>query len=104
MTSGTACLLIHFDSRRPDFETIAPNSTIRKRDGARLPGVQTMVDVEDVRRIAASLRDVIADDATHSFRVGGTGFAWPYPERVHPTRARVPRLDIFVMRVAGEDD
>src|SRR4051812_48336072 len=63
-----------------------------------------MVDLEDVRRIALSLPNVDEEDSKVHFRVGGTGFAWPYPERVHPKLARVPRLDIFVVRVAGEDD
>ena len=63
-----------------------------------------MVDVDDVRRIALSLPDVTGDDAGTAFRLGKTGIAWPYPERVHPKRARVPRLDIFVIRVADEDD
>lgn len=63
-----------------------------------------MVDVDDVRRIALSLPDVTADDAGNAFHAGKTGIAWPFPERVHPKRARVPRLDIFVIRVADEDD
>lgn len=63
-----------------------------------------MVDVDDVRRIALALPDVTADEARHAFHVGKTGIAWPYPERVHPKRARVPRLDIFVIRVVDEDD
>jgi hypothetical protein len=63
-----------------------------------------MVDLEDVRRIALSLPHVDEEDSKAHFRVGGTGFAWPSPERVHPNKARVPRFDIFVIRVAGEDD
>lgn len=63
-----------------------------------------MGDVRDVRRIALSLPDVTADQAETTFHVGKTGTAWPYPERVHPKRARVPRLDIFVIRIADLDD
>ena len=64
-----------------------------------------MVDEHDVRRIAArSLPQTNEDEESFSFSTNRTGFAWLYPERVHPKRARVPRLDIFVVRVAGEDD
>lgn len=61
-----------------------------------------MVDEHDVRRVAMSLSDVTEDGS--SFRVNGALVAWPYPEKVHPKRARVPRLDIFAIRVADEDD
>jgi len=63
-----------------------------------------MADVRDVRRIALSLVNVSTDQAETAFHVGKTGIAWPYPERLHPKRARVPRLDIFVIRVANLDD
>lgn len=49
-----------------------------------------------------SLPDVAEDGL--SFRVNGALFAWPYPERIHPKKARVPRTDIFVIRVADLDD
>lgn len=62
-----------------------------------------MVDEHDVRDIALSVPDVTGDDG-FSFRLGKTGVAWRYPERVHPKKARVPRNDIFVIRVADEDD
>ncbi len=67
-------------------------------------GNRAMIDVQDVRRIALSLADVTGDEAGTTYHVGKTGIAWPYRERVHPKRARVPRLDIFVIRVADEDD
>jgi hypothetical protein len=63
-----------------------------------------MVDEHDVREIALSLPDVTEGDGGFSFGVNKTGIAWPYPERVHPKKARVPRKDIFVVRVADEDD
>lgn len=63
-----------------------------------------MVDEHDVRRIALALPGTVEDDSPFGFRVGKTGFAQPYPERVHPRKARVPRLDVFVVRVAGLDD
>ena len=62
-----------------------------------------MVDEHDVRDIALSLPDVTGDDG-FSFHLGKTGIAWRYMERVHPKKARVPRNDIFVVRVADEDD
>ncbi len=64
-----------------------------------------MVDKHDVRRLALAL-DGVAEKGADSFefRRDGRGLAWPYPERVHPKRARVPRYDQFVMRVADADD
>lgn len=62
-----------------------------------------MVDEHDVRDIALSLPDVTGDDG-FSYHLGKTGIAWPYMERVQPKKARVPRNDIFVVRVADEDD
>jgi hypothetical protein len=63
-----------------------------------------MLDKDDVRRVALSLPDSAEDDESYGFRVGKIGFAWPYRERVHPKKARVPRYDIFAMRVANLDD
>ncbi len=63
-----------------------------------------MVDEHDVRRIALLLPHTNEDEGSFNFSVDGTSFAWSYPERVHLKSARVPRLDIFVVRVAGEDD
>lgn len=63
-----------------------------------------MLDRVDVRRVALSLPDAVEDDETFGFRVGKAGFAWPYRERVHPKKARVPRYDVFAMRVANLDD
>jgi hypothetical protein len=63
-----------------------------------------MVDEHDVRRIALALPGTVEENENFAFHVGKTGFAWPYPERVHPKKARVPRLDIFVLRVADLSD
>src|ERR671910_250838 len=63
-----------------------------------------VVALADVRRMAMSLPDTEVDASGNRFSVRGTGLAWPFPERVHPKRARVERLDIFVVRVADEDD
>lgn len=63
-----------------------------------------MVDEHDVRKLSMSLADVTENGDGFHFRARGTNMAWPYLERVHPRKARVPRLDIFVVRVANEDD
>jgi len=63
-----------------------------------------MVVEHEVRDVALSLPDVTEDVAGFSFRVNKTLIAWPYPERVHPKKARVPRRDIFAIRVADQDD
>lgn len=63
-----------------------------------------MVDEHDVRRVALSLPGVTEDAGSLSFKVDTKGLAWPYPEKVHPKRARVPRKDIFVVLVSDQDD
>jgi hypothetical protein len=50
------------------------------------------------------LPDTDVDEPDNRFSVKGTDFAWPYPEKVLPKRARVERLDIYVVRFADEDD
>jgi hypothetical protein len=64
-----------------------------------------MVDKDDLRRIALEL-DGVAEkgEGSFDFQREGRGFAWPYPERIDPKKARVPRFDQFVMRVADADD
>lgn len=63
-----------------------------------------MVSLADVRRLALTLPDTDVDESGNRFSVKSAGFAWPYPEKVNPKRARVERLDIYVVRVADEDD
>lgn len=58
-----------------------------------------MADTSDVRRLALSLPDTVQNRAGTSFEVNDVGFASPYPERVHPKKPRVERLDIFVIHV-----
>ncbi|MDQ2797746.1 MAG: MmcQ/YjbR family DNA-binding protein [Actinomycetota bacterium] len=61
-----------------------------------------MVDVEDVRRLALALPDVVeVDSVGFDFRVGGKGFVWSYPER-SPGKRRVIRTDIAVLFVGDE--
>ena len=64
-----------------------------------------MVDKHDVRRLALAFDGVVENgEDSFEFRREGRGMVWPYPERVHPKRARVLRYDQFVMRVADADD
>ena len=61
-----------------------------------------MADADDVRRLAASLPEVVEiDSAGFDFRVAGKGFVWSYPER-QPGRPRVIRTDIAVLFVGDE--
>ena len=57
-----------------------------------------MADQDDVRRIALSLPDTVEDDDRFAFSVLGSGkgkpngFAWVWLERIHPKKARLPKL------------
>ena len=64
-----------------------------------------MPDKDDLRRIALSLEGVstsVKDD--YAFDRDGRGMIWPYPEKVHPKKARVPNYSMYCMRVADADD
>ncbi|MGC4106670.1 MAG: hypothetical protein QM753_10030 [Thermomicrobiales bacterium] len=61
-----------------------------------------MVDESMVRAIAMALPGTSADDLT--FAVNGRGYAWPWRERVHPKKAKVPRRDILAVLTANLDD
>jgi len=64
-----------------------------------------MVDKHDVRRLALALTGVVENgEDSFTFQRDGRVMVWPYPERIHPKKARVPRYDQFVMRVADADD
>lgn len=65
----------------------------------------TVIDKDDLKRIALSLEGVTASDKDeYSFSRDGRGMIWPYPEKVHPKKARVTRYDMYVVRVADADD
>jgi hypothetical protein len=59
---------------------------------------------DDVRRIALALPEVTANDAGTEFRVDGKLFAHPWLERLDPKKARIPNLQVAVVRVAAEAD
>jgi len=63
-----------------------------------------MPTFDDVRRIALALPEVAANDAGTEFRVDGRLFVHPWLERLDPKRARVPNLDVAVIRIAAESD
>ncbi len=63
-----------------------------------------MVDKDDVRRLALVLDGVVESvEDSFTFQRDGRGFVWPYPEPIHPKKARVARYDQFVIRVADAD-
>jgi hypothetical protein len=61
-----------------------------------------MAGPHDVARIALSLPGVVQDGL--SFRANGRLIAWPWLERLHPKKARVPNPNVLVLRVASEMD
>ena len=63
-----------------------------------------MATFEAVRRIALALPEAEPDDTGTAFRVDGKLFAWPWLERVDPSKARVPNLGVLVVRIASEAD
>lgn len=64
-----------------------------------------MVDKDDLRRVALSIPGVVSSEKDdYSFSLNGKGMIWPFPERVHPKKARVPRYDQYLFRVADGDD
>ena len=63
-----------------------------------------MAEPEDVRRIVAGLPGATYDEDGPTCRVEGRQFGWTWRERVHPKRTKVPRPDVMVVSVDGEDD
>src|SRR3954467_4249372 len=59
-----------------------------------------MASIADVQRLALELPGAVEDGPR--YLVGGKLFAWPWLERVHPKKARVANLDVYVVRVASE--
>ena len=64
-----------------------------------------MTDAGDVHRIALSLPHATQDGSKIRYLVeGGKAFAWTWKKRVHPKRARVEQLDVFAVRISGEEE
>lgn len=64
-----------------------------------------MATRDDIRAIAATLPEVELDaEAMHLSVIGGKQLLWPWLERVHPKKARVPNPDIVNIRIAHESD
>ena len=63
-----------------------------------------MADTADLRRIVGALPDATYDEDSSTCLVGGKQFGWTWRERVHPKKTKVPRPDVMVVRVDGEDD
>jgi hypothetical protein len=62
-------------------------------------------NAEDVRRIALSLPRAGQDGEKIRYLVdGGKAFAWTWKKRVEEKRARVEQLDVFGVRVSGEEE
>jgi hypothetical protein len=60
---------------------------------------------DDVRRIALALPGAEQDGAKLRYVVaGGKAFAWTWKQRVDPKRARVEQLDVYAVRVTGEEE
>jgi len=63
-----------------------------------------MVTRVDVRRIVLSLPETTEDPDGGRFFVDGKQIAWPWLERLDPSRARVPNPDVIAVRVASESE
>lgn len=64
-----------------------------------------MVSKDDLKRTVLSLEGVVEkSEGSYNFERDGRGMIWPYPEKVHPKKARVTRYDMFVVRVGDADD
>lgn len=58
-----------------------------------------MSDQASVRRVVLALPEVSEDGDSFHFLVRGRRFAWIYPERIHPRKARVPNPDGLIFSV-----
>src|SRR4051794_18384282 len=65
----------------------------------------SMVDKNDLRRIALAMEGVTEKgEGSYFFQRDGKNMIWPYPQKVHPKKARVTRYDQYLFRVADLDD
>ena len=63
-----------------------------------------MATREDLRQIALSLPEVTGDESGSNYAVAGKSIVWPWLERIHPKKARVPNRDVIAVRVAEESE
>ena len=65
-----------------------------------------MPDLEDVRRIALSLPETVADEDGVGVRDGARvrGIAWRWKERLEPKKARIPNPDVLAVRTPSLED
>lgn len=63
-----------------------------------------MATQDDVRRIALGLPSTMEDDRWFRFFVDGRQFAWVWPERVDPRKARLPNPEVLVVIVGDESE
>jgi hypothetical protein len=62
-------------------------------------------NADDVHRIALALPAVTRDGDERRFAVrGGKAFTWTWKKRIEPKRARVEQLDVWAVRVTGEEE
>ena len=60
---------------------------------------------DDVRRLALALPSAVQDgDKLRYLVTGGKAFAWTWKRRIDAKRARVEQLDVFAVRVTGEEE
>jgi hypothetical protein len=63
-----------------------------------------MATREDLRRIALSLPETTGEEGGGTYAVAGKSIVWPWLERIHPKKARVPNPDVIAVRVADESE
>lgn len=67
-----------------------------------------MASQADVRRISLGLPETSEEAGNFAFFVRNGAklkrFAWAWHERVEPKKPRVPRQDVLVVRVSGEEE
>ncbi len=63
-----------------------------------------MATRDDLRRIALALPAVTVDAKAMHVSVEDRALVWPWLERVHPRKARVPNPSVLAVRIANESD
>ena len=63
-----------------------------------------MATRDDLRRIALSLPETSGDAGGLQYDVAGKSIVWPWLERIHPKKARVPSESVIAVWVADESE